>query len=100
RGQRLRVRLRLDFIINEKEELALEGTNEVEQRTADRADHVVTSHFVARQTLHIAKEPVGIEPFVFSLIESFAVVVMGASVGCHADLHRAFTARIRAQTSS
>ena len=60
----------------------------------------MTSHFVARETLHIAEEPISIEPFVFSLIEHLAVVLIGAALGRYADLHGAFAARIRAQTRS
>ena len=50
--------------------------------------------------LHIAEEPIGIEPFVFSLIQHLTVILISTAPGRHADLHGAFAARIRTQATS
>src|SRR5262249_21584466 len=87
----------LDFIVSEKEELALEALNERDERPAERGDDVVIAHPVSRQSLEVAEESVGVERFVFSLIEHLAVIAVGAAPGRQAELHGAFAAGIRAK---
>src|SRR5262245_5898702 len=91
RRQCLRGGLRLNFIVSKEEQLTFEAMNKRQQRAADRAHDVVISYLVAWQALQVAEEPVGVEPFVLSLIEDLAMVLVGAALRRQANLHSTFT---------